>query len=207
MTEQKQLPLKIKFYWDIGSTNSYFAFHLLRPLAHEFALSIEYIPFNLGYVFRHHNYVLGEEPKAKLKNRAADLKRWANRYDLPFRVPDEFPIKTSAALRGSLAMRRYGLEESYIEKLFSAYWEQNDPSIKGLNGLIPYVSGLGVSGDEFAAMTESSEIREELIETTQTALAENVFGAPTMVLDHEIYWGKDRFDFIRDHLIRLSGKA
>ena len=44
----------IRFYWDIGSTNTYFAFHLLRPLAAKYKARIEYVPLNLGYVFRHH---------------------------------------------------------------------------------------------------------------------------------------------------------
>jgi 2-hydroxychromene-2-carboxylate isomerase len=43
-----------------------------------------------------------------------------------------------------------------------------------------------------------------LIDITQEALDEGVFGAPTMVLEDEIYWGKDRFDFIEDHLVSLT---
>jgi len=205
MTESRKQPLSIKFYWDIGSTNSYFAFHLLRSIAKEFGALIEYVPLNLGYVFRHHNYVLNEEPKAKLKNRGIDLQRWARKYDLPFKVPEDFPIKTSAALRGSLAMRRFGLEEAYIEKLFSTYWEDNDSSIKAAEGLIPLVTELEVSQPEFTSMINSEEIRQEFIDLTQLALSKGIFGAPTMVVDEEIYWGKDRFDFIRDHLVRLAG--
>ena len=114
MADQDTEQIAIQFYWDVGSTNSYFAFHLLRPIAEEFGAAIEYIPFNLGYVFRHHKYVLSEEPKAKLKNRATDLKRWAKKYSLPFNVPEQFPIKTSDALKGSLVMRRFGLEEAIL---------------------------------------------------------------------------------------------
>lgn len=46
----------------------------------------------------------------------------------------------------------------------------------------------------------STRKREEIIKLTDKALAEGVFGAPTMVVDGEIYWGKDRFEFIEDHL-------
>ena len=92
----------IDFYWDIGSTNTYFAFHLIKPIAAETGASISYIPFNLGYVFRHHNYALSDEPRAKLANRGRDLQRWAEKHELPFRVPDKFPIKTSRILRGAL---------------------------------------------------------------------------------------------------------
>ena len=53
----------IDFYWEVGSTNSYFALHLLRPVAERHGAAIRYIPINLGHVFRHHNYVLMDEPK------------------------------------------------------------------------------------------------------------------------------------------------
>ena len=190
----------VHFYWDIGSTNTYFAFHLLRPLVAKYDASIEYIPFNLGYVFRHHNYALTDEPAAKMKNRKVDLMRWAKRYDLPFQVPQEFPIKTSRVLKGSLVMREYGLEEAYMSEMFSRYWEEGDASIQTYEGMTDSVRKLGVDVDLFVEKAESPEVREELINVTQSALAEGIFGAPTMVVDGEIYWGKDRFEFIEDHL-------
>jgi 2-hydroxychromene-2-carboxylate isomerase len=190
----------IRFYWDIGSTNTYFAFHLLRSLAERYGANIEYVPFNLGYVFRHHSYALTQEPAAKMKNRKVDLMRWAKRYDLPFQVPKEFPIKTSRILRGALVMREHDLEVEYMEAVFRRYWEEQDASIQTYDGLAATVEALGVVASEFKARAESDEMQAQFIEATQTALAEGVFGAPIMVVDGEIYWGKDRFEFIEDHL-------
>src|SRR5690606_35521683 len=52
----------IEFYWDLGSTNSYFALHLIKPVAKKHGATVVPHPFNLGYVFRKQNYVLMEEP-------------------------------------------------------------------------------------------------------------------------------------------------
>ena len=194
------MPPKIDFYWDIGSTNTNFALQLIRPLAARHDATIHYQPLNLGYVFRRHNYQLMDEPRAKLSNRRRDLQRWAARYDLPFRMPDRFPIKTSRALRGSLVARQYGLEEAYLDAIFSAYWEQNDPSIAEYAGLTRVAAGIGLNEDGFVAECESEAVRTGLAEVTERALAEGVFGAPTFVIDGEIYWGKDRFEFIEAHL-------
>ncbi len=101
-------------------------------------------------------------------------------------------------------MRRLGLEEAYIEKLFSTYWEDNDASIASLDGLLPLAAELGVTETDFIELLRSKEISEQLIDLTQVALSNDIFGAPTMVIEGEIYWGKDRFDFIRDHLLVLS---
>lgn len=190
----------VDFYWDIGSTNTYFAFHLLRPLARDYDAKINYVPFNLGYVFRHHQYALTDEPAAKMKNRKIDLMRWARRYDLAFNVPKEFPIKTSRVLRGSLVMREFGLEEAFMEEMFQRYWEQGDASIQTYQGMAPSVEKLGVDAQQFAQQAEAPELKTRFIELTQTALEEGIFGAPSMRVDGEVYWGKDRFEFIEEHL-------
>jgi 2-hydroxychromene-2-carboxylate isomerase len=194
----------IEFYWDLGSTNSYFALHLIKPVAARHAATVVPHPFNLGYVFRHHNYVLMDEPKAKIANRIVDLNRWAKRYKLPFRMPTKFPIKTSPALRGALAMRRFGKEWEYLEAIFAAYWERDDASVAELGGLRAVATALGVDPDRFLALTESAEVRQELIDETQAALARGVFGAPTFIVGDEIFWGKDRMDFIAEELARRS---
>ncbi|MGK0222877.1 MAG: 2-hydroxychromene-2-carboxylate isomerase [Limisphaerales bacterium] len=190
----------VDFFWDIGSTNTYFAFHLLRPLAKKYDARINYVPFNLGYVFRHHNYALTDEPAAKMKNRKIDLMRWATRYGLDFQVPREFPIKTSRVLRASLVMREHGLEEAFMETMFKRYWEQADASIQTFEGMASSVAELGVDVDVFLARVDAAEMQELFIQNTQQALDEGIFGAPTMRIENEIYWGKDRFEFIEDHL-------
>ena len=193
-----------EIYWDLGSTNSYFALHLIKPVAARHGATVVPHPFNLGYVFRHHNYVLMDEPKAKIANRIIDLHRWARRHQLPFRMPTKFPIKTSPALRGALAMRRFGKEQDYLEAIFAAYWERDDASVAELEGLRPVASALGVDPDRFVALADSAEIRQELIAETDGGLVRGVFGAPTFVVGKEIFWGKDRMDFIDEELARRS---
>jgi 2-hydroxychromene-2-carboxylate isomerase len=192
----------IEFYWDLGSTNSYFALHLIKPVAARHGAKLAPHPFNLGYVFRHHNYVLMDEPKAKIANRIVDLGRWARRHKLPFKMPSKFPIKTSPALRGALAMRRFGKEWAFMEAIFAAYWERDDASVAEPSGLRPVAEALGVEPDVFLALSESEEIRRELIAETDEGLSRGVFGAPTFVVGQEIFWGKDRMDFIDEELAR-----
>lgn len=198
---------EIKFYWDIGSTNTYFAFRLLRPLAHKYNAQVSYVPFNLGYVFRHHNYVLMQEPKAKLINRKVDLMRWAAKYELDFSMPDEFPIKTSRVLKASLVMREAGLEEAFLALMFARYWEQNDATIQDYPGMLSSVLELGMDEGEFMQQVNADATQQQLIAHTDAALADGIFGAPSMLLDGELYWGKDRFDFIDDQLARMASQA
>ena len=194
------MPQIIDFYWDIGSTNTYFALHLIRPIAKRHDAQLVMHPFNLGYVFRHHNYVLTEEPAIKLRNRRRDLQRWAEKYNLPFRMPDRFPIKTSHALRGAIAMRDWDLESAYIDLIFRCYWEENDASVAEPEGLARLAEKLGVQSAAFLERIDSAKVREALIASTSGGLEKGIFGAPSFVIDGELFWGKDRMEFIEDAL-------
>jgi 2-hydroxychromene-2-carboxylate isomerase len=193
----------IDFYWDLGSTNTYFAIKLLAPIAEKHGAEIRWHPFNVGHVFQANNYVLMDEPKAKLRNRKDDLMRWAKKYDLPFNVPKAFPIKTSRALRGVIAMRQWHKEVDFIEAIFTAYWENGDGSIGEYARLREIAASLGVDPDEFESVAESDSVRQQLVDSTNMALERGVFGVPTLGIDTELYWGKDRMEFVDDHLAQL----
>lgn len=192
---------QIELYWDAGSTNAYFALKLLPPILARTRSRLMLRPFNLGHVFRVQNYVLMEEPPAKIANRKRDLERWAERYDLPFRFPSTFPIKTSRVLRASLAMRRRGKEHAFVEAVMSAYWER-DEDVQTHAALSPLVAALDEDPGDIAALAESEAIRAELAETTDEGLARGVFGAPSMIVGDELFWGKDRLDFVEAELAR-----
>jgi 2-hydroxychromene-2-carboxylate isomerase len=174
------------------------------PIANRYGARVIPHPFNLGYVFRTANYILMDEPREKLAYRRTDLMRWARRYNLPFRMPDVFPVKTSRSLRGALAMRRFDKEWLFIEALFTAYWERNDDSIADYVGMRPLAQALGVDPDKFEAVAESEEIKAELVDETDRGLARGVFGAPTFFVGNEMFWGKDRLDFMEDELRRQT---
>lgn len=197
----------VEMYWDIGSTNTYFALKLIKPVLQRTGANLVLHPFNLGHVFRSNNYVLMDEPPAKLNNRKRDLERWAQKYQLPFRIPSQFPIKTSRVLRGALAMRRWNLEMHYIDEVFAAYWERNDASVAEYAGLRPIVERLGVAPHEFEAVSESEEIRQQLIECTNRGIERGVFGVPSIFVGNELFWGKDRMDFVEDELMRARAVA
>jgi 2-hydroxychromene-2-carboxylate isomerase len=193
----------VEMYWDIGSTNTYFALKLIKPILERNGAKLVLHPFNLGHVFRSNNYVLMDEPPAKLENRKRDLMRWAKKYDLAFRIPTQFPIKSSRVMRGALAMRSLGLEMPYVDAVFAAYWERDDASIAEYAGLLPIIENLGVDPDKFEALSESDAIRQQLIGSTNRGLERGVFGVPSTFVGNELFWGKDRMEFIEDELKKL----
>ena len=93
-------------------------------------------------------------------------------------------------------MRKWDREDAYIYEIFRRYWEQNDASIADYAGLREVATGLSVDANAFEAEAESDAVRQALIDSTQAGLARGVFGAPSFIVGSELYWGKDRMDFI-----------
>ncbi len=189
------MSVTVDFYWDIGSTNTYFAFRLLPGVLARTGAQVRYHPFNLGYVFRHYSYALTDEPVEKMRYRKRDLERWAEHLHLPFQIPKKFPIKTAAALRGAFVARQMGREVAYMEAIFTAYWEQGI-CIEDTASILPLLAPLGIDASEFQSRSNDEDIRQMLIDSTTAGLAQGVFGAPMFVLEKELFWGKDRLDFL-----------
>ena len=194
----------VEIFWDIGSTNAYFALHLIKPILKRTNSSLILHPYNLGFAFRSRNYVLMEEPTIKIENRKVDLARWATKYNLNFRFPSQFPIKTSRTLRGALAMREFKLEIQFIEAIFHEYWENDNSDIQNYQGMAPIVKRLGVNPEEFEQLCESDEIRKSLIDSTNNGIKRGVFGVPSIFVGDAMFWGKDRMEFVEDELMKIK---
>ena len=101
-------------------------------------------------------------------------------------------------------MRTWNLELPFMDAIFTEYWEKDNGEIGEYSELRKIVEQLGVDPDEFEAKSESETIRQDLIDSTNKAREKGVFGAPSIIIQDELYWGKDRMEFVEDHLKQLS---
>jgi carboxymethylenebutenolidase len=85
-------------------------------------------------------------------------------------------------------------------RVLKAVWEENrncaDRDV--LAALVAEV-GLDPALLDEAAREEWAKLRKA---DGEAALARGVFGAPSYVIDDEIYWGQDRLDFVARYLAR-----
>ena len=50
-----------------------------------------------------------------------------------------------------------------------------------------------------------NDFSKEIKKNTEKALKSSVFGAPTYIIDDEVFWGQDRLDFVERYIKRQSG--
>ncbi len=86
-------------------------------------------------------------------------------------------------------------------RVLKAIWqeEKNTGDLATLAGLI---TETGLDADHVLKLAEDPRWAEMRLADTRAALARNVFGAPSYVIDDEIFWGQDRLEFVERRLAR-----
>ncbi len=200
---------QVAFYFDFGSPYSYLAYKELPRVAARTGATIVWQPVLLGGVFKATGNHSPMEIPAKSAWSNGDIRRWAERYDVPFRYNPHFPINTLALMRGAIGYQRKsqggdaGGNDSkfhrYVAAIFSAMWEQgrnlNDP-----NEIGKVLVAAGFDPREALAMLDDPEVKAELKRVTEEAVARGIFGAPSFIVDGELFWGNDRLLFVEEQL-------
>ena len=190
----------LEFYFDFGSPTTYLAHKRLQQLSAQYDLSVDYIPVLLGGIFKATgNTTPAALPAKGMYMMGADLPRFARRYGVPLKPNPFFPINTLNLMRAAIAAQRLGCFENYVDAVFDAVW------VAGLNmGEADVVGQVLADNDLDAAallsLSQDPEVKAQLISNTEAAVERGAFGAPTMFMDGEMFFGQDRLDFVEEAL-------
>jgi len=197
----------VDFYYDFSSTNSYFAAFILPQICARAGAVMRWLPLHSAALFRGTGFDVMAMAPRKARYLWRDHARYAEAAGLPFRRPSRFPIKTALALRCVLALDALdandegGARMNLSQALFRSYWER-DENIADVEVLTSLIRDIKLDPDAIIAGANSQEIREELREMTSYAAERGVFGVPTFFVNQEMFWGKDRLDFVEQRLKR-----
>jgi 2-hydroxychromene-2-carboxylate isomerase len=189
----------VDFYFDFGSPAAYLAYTQLPHICAEAGAALVWKPMLLGGVFQATGNRSPAEVPAKAPYMNVDLQRFARRYQVPFVHNPHFPINTLLLMRGATGMQMHqpGRFGAYVDAVFRAMWVEprnlNDPA-----AVAAVLQGAGFDPAALLALANSQEVKDRLKANTQAAVARGVFGAPTMFVGDQMFWGQDRLDFVRE---------
>ena len=191
----------VDFYFDFGSPASYLAHTQLPRIAADAGALLHYKPVLLGGIFQ----ATGNSPPAavpaKGKYMLRDLASYAARYRVPLNFNPFFPINTLQLMRGAsgIQMRQPERFPAYVDAVFHGMWvEQMNLGDQAVLGAL--LTKAGFEPQALLTLTADPEVKERLKTDTAAAVARGLFGAPTLFVDQEMYFGQDRLDFVRDAL-------
>lgn len=179
----------MEFWFDFASTYSYLAAFTVSA---EDNIRVDWRPFALGPIFAAQGW--NDSPfnlfAAKGTYMWRDMERLCEREGLPFRRPTVFPRRSVHAARVALLARDEGFVPEFSRAVFRANFAE-DRAIEELTVLSEILVDLGRSAD-LIEEAEGPKRRPQLREATQTAMRLGIFGAPTFVVNGELFWGQDR---------------
>jgi len=140
--------------------------------------------------------------KGKLDYEMLETRRFIARHGLArFRMNPHFPVNTLLLMRGLIAARHRGEEAAYIAAGLAAMWE-DERKMDDPDSFVAVFDAAGLDGQALLAATQDADIKAELAAATEAAAVRGAFGIPTIWVDGEMYFGKERLAQIEDQLAR-----
>lgn len=187
----------IEFYFDLGSPFSYLGYHQLKKIAAQHHAEILYKPMLLGAVLKATGNHSPIEVPAKAQYSMIDLRRWSKLWDIPMKMNPNFPINTLALMRLLTAVQLYQPEqfESVLTGLFDAMFGQ-PRNLNDQTHFVAVVTALGLDAQQVKTWLADEKVKGQLKFITDEAVERGIFGAPSFIVDEELYWGIDHLHFV-----------
>ncbi len=188
---------ELHFYFDYLSPYAYFGWINVTAFCEKNRLQLVPKPVVFGKLLDHWGQLGPAEIPPKRQWLGKYCLLYAAKHNIPLAFPKYHPFNSLTALRLSLAAVSGPHQQAIITALFAASWGQGgDLGDDGEIEQILHAQGLPAAELLAKAKTESS--KQALKDATAAAIGQGVFGIPTMIVDGELFWGNDQFEFIED---------
>ncbi|HEX5638939.1 MAG TPA: 2-hydroxychromene-2-carboxylate isomerase [Burkholderiaceae bacterium] len=188
------MPSPIDFYFDFSSPYSFLAAEQIEALAARHGRAVTFRPILLGIVFKTAGSApLTEQYGPKARYSVHDFERSARFAGVRYRHPSKFPIGAVGASRAVLWLQQQRPEKAneFVRAVFRAFF-QDDRDISDAAVVAQIAQSIGLDGPALMEAAQTPPIKDELRRRVEKAVAFGVFGAPTIVIDGEVFWGNDR---------------
>ena len=188
----------IDYYFATVSPYAYLGHDRFVAIAQKHGAAVAVKPINLGEVFPVSGGLpLSKRAPQRQAYRLVELERWARYLGKPMRIqPQFFPVNGDLAAYWILAAAESGSTQALTlaGAVGRAIWEQ-DRNIADAATMKAIATECGLAG-ALEQRAQAPEIAEKYAALTREAIARGVFGAPTYVVEDELFWGQDRLDFL-----------
>jgi 2-hydroxychromene-2-carboxylate isomerase len=187
----------VEFWFEFGSTYSYLSAARIEGAAEAVGVPILWEPFLLGPIFAEQGW--DDSPfnlyPAKGRYMWRDMERLCTKYCIPFTRPSRFPRNGLLAAR--IACFAKATSEPWLPEFARAIFRGNfaeDREIGDAAEIRSILDSLGQLGAELIEQAQVPKNKLRLREQTRQARELGIFGAPSFVVEGELFWGNDRLE-------------
>ena len=187
--------VRAEFHFDFGSPNAYLAHKMLPGIEARTGIEFTYVPILLGGVFKLTNNRSPAESLVGIRNKAEyerlEMARFIRRHAIPFAMNPHFPVNTLMLMRGAVAAEELDLLARYVDAVFDHMWadpkKMDDPAV-----IEAALTASNLPARDLLALVQTQPVKDRLLVNTRNSVERGTFGAPTLFVGDEIYFGKDR---------------
>ncbi len=187
---------KIDFWFSIGSTYTYLTVARIKNIIKNISINIKLKPFNVRTIMLEmDNRPFPPSKKIKVDHMWRDIQRRAEIYEIVIpSMPVPYPLK-NMEIANQIAL--LGVNEGwcldYLELTYYNWFVNKLPAGEEENLILTFKE-LNLNYEKIKKNAVTNEIENNLIKQTKIAKSKGIFGAPTFIVEKELFWGDDRFE-------------
>jgi len=186
---------RLDFFFELASPYAALCALRIEDVAGRAGVRVRWRPFLLGPIFKAQG--LAETPMRVYPLRGAymmhDVPRRARRYGFTLSVPPDFPRNPLLAARVAVVALSQGWGEDFSRALYRAEFQEGR-DIGQAGEVARVVAAMKRPAEAVLAAAQAPEVKAALRAETEAASAAGIFGAPSFLVEGELFWGDDRLE-------------
>jgi 2-hydroxychromene-2-carboxylate isomerase len=187
--------MSVEIWFEFASTYSYPAVMRVERVAAEAGVPLVWRPFLLGPIFQAQGW--DNSPfniyPAKGRYMWRDLERLCEAGGLRWKRPSVFPRGSLIASRIACRYADAAWVSSFIRDVYEANFVR-DEAISDAAVVAQSLERVGQDPKPILEAAQTPTVKEQLRQQTERALRLGIFGAPTLAVGDELFWGNDRME-------------
>ena len=106
-------------------------------------------------------------------------------------------------MRGAVFAQENGIFDKYVDVVFKSMWVDNK-KMDDLEVIQTVLLENGLPVKEIFEGTQDQKIKDKLIKNTSEAVEKGIFGAPSMLVEDELFFGKESLQDVEELILSKS---
>jgi len=196
------IPRHIDYVISVASPWTYLGHARFCQIVRRYGIGVRILPVDMVDVFnRTGGTVFRDRAIERRAYRQIELRRWSGSLAIPLTLePAHYPVAHEPASRLILAAADMGHDVLALTgRILAAVW-RHERDIADETTLFELAAVDIADPRALLAHAALLDIEAAYIAATDEAVAKGVFGAPTYILENELFWGQDRLAFLEETL-------
>jgi carboxymethylenebutenolidase len=194
--------MHVDYYGSLNSPWTYLGSARIEKLCAAHGATLKLWPVDFGLIFPASGGLpLPKRSPQRQAYRMMELRRWRAAVGVPLTLePKHFPFPEALLAQAVIALRETQGDAPAIRlahRIMAALWAEDRDPVADFASL---AAECGQDGAALLALGADPKWAAMRQADSEAALARGVFGAPSFVIDGEIFWGQDRLDFVEKKL-------